>query len=185
MAFHVFKRLVSRNFHPGQYCTDLTKTFIKSEMHLSDYDINHMQNEFNKVIGNNDSDLNERQFSEFCSTFNKQNKRVEVLSSQIFDAFDKNNDGLISFDEFLIGFALSSRVDLRKRLELAFDLHDMDGNGCLSSIELKKISKALYLMGIDEKLSGSVDKFIDELDVNGDGKVSRGMFQRFISGVDR
>ena len=39
-----------------------------------------------------------------------------------FDAFDKNNDKNITFDEFLLAVAASGQGDLDERLDIAFDM---------------------------------------------------------------
>jgi Ca2+-binding EF-hand superfamily protein len=39
-----------------------------------------------------------------------------------FDTFDKNHDGSIDFDEFLLSMAAANTGDVDQRLEQAFDL---------------------------------------------------------------
>jgi Ca2+-binding EF-hand superfamily protein len=45
-----------------------------------------------------------------------------LISSHAFATFDKNNDGSIDFDEFLMAMAISNKGNLDDRLGVAFDL---------------------------------------------------------------
>ena len=66
------------------------------------------------------------------------------LSVIMFQQFDKNGDGFISFDEFIIGIFHANDDDWVMKLEWIFGMFDMDGNGDISRKEMFQILKALY-----------------------------------------
>ena len=66
-----------------------------------------------------------------------------------FKTFDKNKDGMISFDEFLFSTCFliqegQSWDEKAKRLELAFSMFDVNKDGKISKAEMKKVYDALY-----------------------------------------
>ncbi len=54
-------------------------------------------------------------------------------------AFDSDNNGFLTFNEFLIGYAITSKGDLKQKLEYAFELYDADNNGVLTSNEINEV----------------------------------------------
>ncbi len=56
------------------------------------------------------------------NTFKLDSIHKILISRYAFATFDKNNDGSIDFDEFLIALSASSQGKLDDRLEVAFDL---------------------------------------------------------------
>jgi Ca2+-binding EF-hand superfamily protein len=64
--------------------------------------------------------------AKLTNTASECNQKLSFVSSSLlryaFDTFDTNNDGAITFDEFLLAVAASSQGDVNDRLEVAFDL---------------------------------------------------------------
>ncbi len=53
----------------------------------------------------------------------------EYLSEYIFGKFDRNHDGHVSFKELMLTLSVTMRGSNREKLEWAFDIYDVDGNG--------------------------------------------------------
>ncbi len=64
-------------------------------------------------------------------------------------AFDRDNNGFLTFNEFLIGYAITSKGDLKQKLEYAFEMYDADNNGILSRKEIKEV--VVGMLGISLK----------------------------------
>lgn len=47
----------------------------------------------------------------------------------MFKLFDTDGSGKIDFQEFLVAVSITSSNDIRKKLQLAFDLYDKNDNG--------------------------------------------------------
>ncbi len=47
----------------------------------------------------------------------------------------------LDFNEFLIALSVNSPGDVRKKLEWAFSIYDIDGNGHIDRKEMRKIIK--------------------------------------------
>ena len=83
----------------------------------------------------------------------------------------------------MIAFALTSRGDLKKKLEYAFALYDADGNGYLDNDEIREvITGMLDLLGADKKHNNPkelAEQCMKELDSSQDGQVSKGILPFF------
>ncbi len=51
----------------------------------------------------------------------------------VFNAFDQDHSGSISFEEFVMGLSLLARGSLHDKLQWAFNLYDVNGRSSLNS----------------------------------------------------
>ncbi len=68
-------------------------------------------------------------------------ERLEVICDHVFRAFDVDCNGYVEFGEFLLGFAICSRGDLRSRLDYAFECYDLDSNGYITEGKINLIER--------------------------------------------
>ncbi len=54
----------------------------------------------------------------------------------------------MTFNEFLIGYAITSKGDLKQKLEYAFELYDADNNGILTANEINEV--VIGMLGIED-----------------------------------
>ncbi|KAG7284816.1 hypothetical protein NEMBOFW57_009431 [Staphylotrichum longicolle] len=81
---------------------------------------------------------------------------------------DLNNDGVISFEEFLALMSQTVKeLDTEQELLNAFKVFDKDGSGTISSDELRNVLKSLGEDLTDEEL----DEMLKLADRNGDGTI--------------
>ena len=112
--------------------------------------------------------------------------RDSTFSRRIFDAFDEDGNGSISFREFVVGLSVfSPRSTIEEKLDLSFSLYDIDNDGAISKDELFAILKASmlenYSLSIsDEHMRELVDATFEQADVNGDGLISYDEYKQMI-----
>lgn len=63
----------------------------------------------------------------------------------IFDVFDKDHNGKVSFREFMCAYVLTSPGRLDKKLAYTFELYDLDNNGYLDIDEIFRCTHFLTL----------------------------------------
>ena len=100
---------------------------------------------------------------------------TEEKINYIIDKMDENNDGVISYEEFL-RVTIDENILLEKNnLKFAFDKFDLNKDGKLSKEELLNI--------LDKGASDYVDALLNLIDKNQDGYISFDEFCHLMSKV--
>ncbi|KAL3864621.1 hypothetical protein ACJMK2_006286 [Sinanodonta woodiana] len=123
--------------------------------------------------------VNEETFKEIYAQFFPQGDSTQY-AHYVFKTFDHDCNGSISFEEFVMGLSVLSRGTAQERLQWAFNLYDVNGDGIISKEELMHIVSAIYdMMGrftepmIDEcTIIEHVERIFQKMDLNKDGVIS-------------
>jgi Ca2+-binding EF-hand superfamily protein len=59
----------------------------------------------------------------------------------VFNTYDKDNSGHVDFREFMLALNMASRGTPEDKLNFAFDMCDLDGNGVIDEDEMLQIVK--------------------------------------------
>ena len=97
----------------------------------------------------------------------------------VFRSFDTNEDRHVDFREFMISLSITSRGTLEQKLEWAFKVYDINGDGFITQKEMVEVlwatDKVMNSQNLEEDQARSwtrVDEIFKHLDTNGDGKLS-------------
>ncbi|XP_053407400.1 Kv channel-interacting protein 4-like isoform X5 [Mercenaria mercenaria] len=128
--------------------------------------------------------VNEETFKEIYAQFFPQGDS-STYAHYVFMTFDHDRNGSISFEEFVMGLSVLARGSLPERLQWAFNLYDINGDGIITKDEMTDIVGAIYeMMGrftlpVVEEYSARehVDKVFSKMDLNKDGVIS---FEEFM-----
>mmetsp|Transcript_7893 Transcript_7893/g.21563 ORF Transcript_7893/g.21563 Transcript_7893/m.21563 type:complete len:286 (-) Transcript_7893:120-977(-) len=112
-----------------------------------------------KVVSSSDTDDGLIDKNEFESSLGLSHS---LFSDRIFQLFDKNSDGNISFDEFVTGLSVfSARASREDKTDFSFRIYDMDGDGKISQAELGDMVRATIqehgLQLTDEQFTTLID----------------------------
>lgn len=109
---------------------------------------------------------------------------VNPLVKRVISIFDDNNDGNVNFKQFITALSVfNARADKKQKLEFAFKIYDIDKDGFISNNELFEVLKMMVGNNLsDVQLQQIVDKTIQEVDSDQDGKLS---FAEFSTVMER
>jgi serine/threonine-protein phosphatase 2B regulatory subunit len=104
---------------------------------------------------------------------------------RVISIFDTNKDHEIEFQEFIAALStFSDKGNKEGKLQFAFKVYDIDGDGYISNGELFQVLKMMVGDNLnDVQLQQIVDKTILEGDEDRDGRISYEEFKRMISNV--
>ena len=106
-------------------------TFLCTQTGLSQEEIRSWHETF--FQDNPDGRLDPAEFRRLFRLLRQESpERLDNICDHVFRAFDVDRNGSVEFGEFLLGFAICSRGDLRSRLDYAFECYDLDSNGYIT-----------------------------------------------------
>jgi Ca2+-binding EF-hand superfamily protein len=138
-----------------------------------------VQNIFDKYnLNKPDAKIDKDGFINIYQELHPESKdHVRDVAEHVFRAFDSECSGYISFNEFLVAYALTNRGDMRKKLDYAFELYDEKKSGYLNQDEVKDVVTGMCdVLGIDQKHDNPpelIEKTIREIHAE-QGIVSKG-----------
>ncbi|CAF0732390.1 unnamed protein product [Brachionus calyciflorus] len=122
----------------------------------------------------------------YCNLRPEPYNKLAPITEIIFNCFDRDKNGFIDLEEFIIAYAITTRGTIREKLSYAFDMYDSDGNGFLSYEEVRNVIEAMLLLLDSENKKPHVMKITQEcmsfLDTSKDGKISK---DEFINGLSK
>lgn len=112
------------------------------------------------------------------------------FASFVFGVFDANKDNSIDFKEFITALSITSRGTLDEKLDWAFRLYDINGDGFISRQEMLKIIDSIYKMvgnlvtlpADEDTPEKRVTKIFSSMDKNADDKLT---YEEFREGARR
>ncbi|KAL2098168.1 hypothetical protein ACEWY4_007375 [Coilia grayii] len=98
----------------------------------------------------------------------------------LFQAFDRNQTGSVTFEDFSLGLSALLRGPVEEKLTWVFNLYDINKDGCITKEEMLEIMKAIYdMMGksIHPRISEDIPRqhteiFFQKMDKNQDGVIT-------------
>ncbi|XP_051240327.1 Kv channel-interacting protein 2-like isoform X3 [Dicentrarchus labrax] len=123
--------------------------------------------------------VNEETFKSIYSQFFPQGDS-SMYAHFLFEAFDTNNNGSVSFEDFVMSMSIILRGSVTDKLNWAFNLYDLNKDGCITREEMTDIMHSIYdMMGKytypnmnDSAPKEHVENFFQKMDKNNDGVVT-------------
>lgn len=114
-----------------------------------------------------------------------------LYAIHVFNVFDQDRDGKVSFEDFVTGLSVSLYGSREEKIKWAFQLYDLDGDGCITREELATVVHSVHcMMGLDSLQSAGgelsveeqVQRFFSLMDKNQDGVISE---EEFLEGCEK
>ncbi|XP_045157284.2 neuronal calcium sensor 2-like [Mercenaria mercenaria] len=97
------------------------------------------------------------------------------FADNVFRTFDRDGNGYVDFEEFLLAIYITSSNDVELKLKWAFNMYDMDGNDSIDKHELFSIINCAYrINGPERDISPKelTELLFNMMDVDGNGEIS-------------
>ncbi|XP_032240125.1 Kv channel-interacting protein 1 isoform X2 [Nematostella vectensis] len=102
----------------------------------------------------------------------------------LFNVFDHNKDGKVSFEDFVLGLSVSLHGTMDEKLKWAFNLYDLDSDGVITREELATVIHSVHcMMGMESQPTGEessvqeqVERLFTLMDTNQDGVITEDEF---------
>lgn len=133
-------------------------------------EIKDLINLFNKLDDNKDGFLTNKEFTEGLKSNNMDSKTLD----KIFKTIDFDNNGKISYTEFVSSLISKEIYFKEDKLRQAFRLFDQDGDGSITFEELRNIIGKECNVQFSQQYWKNL---VSVVDVNGDGSID---FEEFI-----
>ncbi|TPP55759.1 Neuron-specific calcium-binding protein hippocalcin [Fasciola gigantica] len=101
--------------------------------------------------------------------------KARQFYEHLFRTFDADASGNIDFTEFLTAISITQSGGPEEKLDLAFQLYDIDRNGTIEESEMTQIIKAIHLM-VGE---------VDDREGNSPAERTRAIFKKMDVNCDR
>ncbi|XP_077461258.1 A-type potassium channel modulatory protein KCNIP2-like [Stigmatopora argus] len=123
--------------------------------------------------------VNEEMFKNIYSQFFPQGDS-SMYAHFLFEAFDAHHNGSVSFEDFVLSLSIILRGSITDKLNWAFNLYDLNKDGCITREEMTDIMHSIYdMMGKytypcmrDSDPKDHVEIFFQKMDKNNDGVVT-------------
>ena len=178
--FDMFIKNISE-FCAEQKLQQATLAFLVHNFAPKD-ELNELKKIFFTFDKNGDGKLSKEEFVKGLTNM-ENNTRIIFKNESSFENLIKNidsdNNGFITFEEFLMASVNKEKILTEKNLKMAFDVFDRDKNGGISHDELKYILGE-YNPNANEYLW---KKMIQQIDLNKDGQISYEEFHKMMMDV--
>ena len=148
--------------------------------------INFDKNELKILYKNYMSmDKNKNGIIEYEEFFDVPELKNNPIVQRLLNVFDKNNDGKISYYEFIWGLsALTSDATIEEKQKIAFDIYDINKDGYILNGDLFKTTKILVGENLNDiQIQQLTDRTILRADKDLDGMLSYEEFCNFTKNI--
>ncbi|KAL4237939.1 hypothetical protein ACF0H5_002649 [Mactra antiquata] len=163
----------------GREYVQQVKEFLKSDLgdSLTEEQIGEFKEAFSLFDKDGDGRVTSKELGTVMRSLGQNPTESELLD--MVNEVDTDGNGNIDFPEFLTMMAKKMKeTDSELEIREAFKVFDKDGNGFISSTELRYV-----MTNLGEKLTDEeVEDMIREADADGDGQVNYGEFLQIMLG---
>lgn len=97
-------------------------------------EIQEWYNDFKNHLGIGESALSRTAFIRVYNTVFDGD--ASAFAGQVFRTFDRDNNNMVDFKEFILGLCMSGSSEPAVKLKWAFEMYDIDQNGYITQDEM-------------------------------------------------
>ena len=105
---------------------------------------------------------------------------LKAAANHVFRVFDNDNNGKITFQEFMLVYNILAFGETEEVLGRMFLIFDMEFNGTISKREMRKVIKDLSVLFNGRMEGHESENVFDEMDENKDDRITKEEFVKSI-----
>ncbi|XP_062613823.1 hippocalcin-like protein 1 [Saccostrea cucullata] len=162
------------------------KTIEELQKHLgsdlTDEDIKTWYKDFQESLTPGKAQLTRKDFIEVYDKIFSGDARE--FAEHVFRTFDTDGNGMVNFQEFVVGLFVSSSQEMDKKLDWAFRVYDINGDGFITKDEMSKIITSICKMTTTtvKSVEELTHEIFSDMDINKDERISR---EEFLHGASK
>lgn len=165
-----------RNFNNQSRLKEAVQIFLASQI-VSNEELKEIRKNFQMMDKDGNGKITRDELMQEYSKvmgFSKAEQTVDRIIAQL----DQDGDGNIDYTEFLVSCGKNLQKISQDNLVIAFNLFDLDGNGFITSEELREVLENGQIT--EENVW---EEILKEADTNGDGQIDLKEFIKFMSKI--
>lgn len=157
----------------------LSRDDIHGIAQFNEKDIKRLYNRFRALDADGSGQLDPAEI------FSVAELNENPLVQRVISVFDADNNGTVSFVEFLVGLAkLAAGTSEEHKLDFAFNIYDVNKDGFISNGDLFQVMQMMVGDNLtQEQLQQLVDRQLMQADKDYDGKLSYEEFKDAVKNI--
>jgi Ca2+-binding EF-hand superfamily protein len=140
---------------------------LQKTTHFGELELKVLFSKYTEVVSKNQGKMNKELFVQCCQELLKMNGS-DPLIEQYYKLFDKDDNGLIDFREFVTGASILLKGTPIEKMKFIFSCYDINRNGTIEKCEMRQLLSSMFNKGLQ-----MLEDVLKSLNIQNQGNTSQ------------